>query len=296
MVGVIRMLALSGALGPCVAAACPTCACGNPAMTSMGAEQPYANRVRLGATLRAWQQETTVAGPASIRLRELRLDLSASWSPTAWFTLAVNLPVQGRELQAANLERETALAPGELELFARAVVFGAGRMRPAALISILAGVRLPSAPILIDQEQRPLSLDAQLGAGSVTPQLGVSWSGFFGDRWSGMASLVGELSVGGRFGFQAGPAGLLVALAQYQPLGWLGVRGGIDARLEGVSRNRGQVDDSQSGFLGSLLADLVFRPTSRLLILAGARVPVLDARLGSTRTLPILTSSLVVDL
>jgi hypothetical protein len=276
--------------------ACPTCTCGNPAMTSMGAEQPFSNRVRLAATMRIWQQTQGLENVDAVRLREARLDLTGSWSPTDWFTLSVNLPLQLREQQEVNLAREVAAGPGEVDLAARLVVFGRGRMRPPALISVIAGARLPTSPTFIDRDRRPLSLDAQLGPGGLAPQLGVAWSGFFGDRWSAMASLLGEVPLAGRYGFQLGPSGVLVGLAQYQPATWFGVRAGVDARLEGVSVIDGRSDASLAGFLGSALADVVFGLSSRVLLLVGARVPVVDLRVGPVRTLPILLASVVVDL
>ncbi|MDX2015045.1 MAG: transporter [Myxococcaceae bacterium] len=278
------------------ALACPTCTCGNPAMTAMGAEQPFSNRVRLAATARAWEQTQGVDGLDAVRLREVRLDLTGSWSPTDWFTLSMNLPLQLREQREVNLAREVAAGLGDADVAARFVVAGRGRMRPPALVSVIAGARLPTSPTLFDRDRRALSLDAQLGPGSLAPQLGVAWSGFFGDRWSAMASLLGELPLQGRFGFRLGPSAVLVSLAQFQPVRWLGVRAGVDARVEGPSLVDGRADPSLSGFLGSALADVVFGLGSRVLLLVGVRAPLVDLRVGPVRTLPILVSSVVVDL
>lgn len=276
--------------------ACPTCACGNPALTAMGAEQPFAQRVRLASTLRAWQQDEGVANLDAVRLRELRLDLTASWSPTTWFTLSVNVPVQLREQLTVNLERQTALGWGETDVSARFVVAGAGRMRPKALVSLIAGVRLPSALTLRDREQRQLDVDAQLGPGGVAPNLGVAWSGFFGDRWSAMASLTAEVPLEGRYGLRMGPTAALMAVAQHQPLTWFGVRAGADARAELASFVNGVADPRLAGLLGSLLADAVFKLGQQTLLLAGVRVPLIDTRPGPVHTWPIPVVSLVVDL
>ncbi|MBL8940662.1 MAG: transporter [Archangium sp.] len=290
------VLGVSTVLLATAAAACPTCACGNPALTSMGAEQPFAQRVRLATTLRAWQQDEGVANLDAVRLRELRLDLTASWSPTAWLTLSVNVPVQLREQLAVNLERQTALGWGEADVSARVVVAGAGQLRPRALVSVIAGARLPSALTLRDRERRLLDVDAQLGPGGVAPQLGIAWSGFFGDRWSGMASLTGEVPLEGRYGLRMGPAAVLVALAQYQPLRWLGVRAGADARGELASFVNGVADARLAGVLTSLLADAVFKLGQQAVLLAGVRAPLIDTRPGPVHTWPIPVVSLVVDL
>jgi hypothetical protein len=265
-------------------------------MTSMGAEQPFANRVRLAATVRAWQQSQGREGVDLVRLREARVDLTGSWSPTTWFSLSVNVPVQLREQRDPSLAREVGLGSGEVDVAARFVVFGHDRMRPRALVSVIAGARLPTAPTLVDRNRQPLSLDAQLGAGGLAPQLGVSWSGFFGDRWSAMASVLGEVPLPGRFGLQLGPSAVLVSLAQFQPARWFAVRAGLDVRLEAVSVVNGAPDASLSGLLGSALADVVFGLGNRVLLLLGARVPVVDLRVGPVRTLPIAVASVLVEL
>jgi hypothetical protein len=289
------LLAVFGSLGATTARACPTCACGNPALTSMGAEQPTVNRVRLAATLRAWQQDEGVPSLDATRLRELRLDVSASWAPTRWFSLAVNVPVQLRERQAVDLERQTGLGWGEVDVTARVVVAGARELRPRALVSVLAGLRLPTA-LTLQQGARVLDPDAQLGPGGVAPLLGVAWSGFFSERWSALASLVAEAPLGGRYGFRMGPAAVLTALAQVQPLAWWGVRAGVDVRGELPTMAAGGPDARLAGLLGSLLADVVFRLGDRAVLLAGVRAPVVDTRVGPVRTWPIPLTSLVVDL
>jgi hypothetical protein len=265
-------------------------------MTAMGAEQPFLNRVRLASTLRAWQQDQGTAAVDALRLRELRLDLSMSWSPTAWLTLSANVPVQLREQLAVNLERQTALGWGEADVSVRVVVAGTGKLRPRALVSVIGGVRLPSALSLRDEEQRLLDVDAQLGSGGLAPQLGVAWSGFFGDRWSALASLVGELPLEGRYGLRMGPAAVLVALAQFQPVRWFGLRAGVDARGELPSFVSGVADARLAGLLGSLLGDVVFSLGRQALLLIGVRAPVVDTRPGAVRTWPIPVASLVVDL
>lgn len=278
------------------ALACPTCACGNPAMTSMGAEQPFVNRVRLATTVRAWQQDEGTVGVDAMRLRELRVDVSASWSPTRWLTFAANVPVQLREQQAVNLERQTGFGWGEVELTARAVVLGSEVMRPKALVSVLAGARLPTALTLADARRVRLDTDAQLGPGALVPLLGVAWSGFFGDRWSALVSLVGEVPFEGRYGLRMGPAAVLVGLGQLQPLRWLGVRAGVDVRGELPSWSAGAADARLAGVLGSLLADVVLSPASSVVVLAGVRAAVVDSRSGPVRTWPIPLVSVVVDL
>ncbi|MFP2933934.1 hypothetical protein ACLESO_54180, partial [Pyxidicoccus sp. 3LG] len=47
--------------------ACATCACGDPTLTSMGAEQPFSGRLRLSSTLRAWGHTVGREGEDALR-------------------------------------------------------------------------------------------------------------------------------------------------------------------------------------------------------------------------------------
>lgn len=276
--------------------ACPSCACANPAMTSMGAEQPFVNRVRLAATMRGWQQDEGIDGVDATRLRELRLDLSSSWSPTRWFTLVVNVPVQLREHLSANLERQTAFGWGEVDLLGRFVVLGADELRPKALVSVVGGARFPTALTLSDAEHRRLDTDAQLGAGALSPQLGVAWTGFFSERWSALATLTGELPLTGRYGFRGGPSAVLFAVGQLQPARWLSVRAGAEVRGELPETRNGVADARLAGVVMNAVVDVGFQLGTHALLFIGARVPTLDTRPGPVHTWPIPLATVVVDL
>lgn len=286
---------LVSALAASEAFACPTCTCGNPALTTVGAEQLFVNRVRLASTLRAWAQWSRRPQVDGTVLRELRWDLSASWAPTRWLSLTATVPLQARDLTQVNLAREAGLGLGELELAGRFIVHGAQQLRPKALLSVLVGARLPTALTLHDAEQVPLSLDGQLGPGAFVPQLGLAWSGFFGDRFMALATLTGELPLEGRFGFRAGPGVGVLAAAQFQPVPVFAVRAGVELRLEGDSFLRGVADSSQAGLLGNALLDVILSPTPRLLLLLGVRVPAVDLRVGPVRSSPVGVFTVVVD-
>ena len=98
-------LAVALTFAPAAALACAACSCGNPVLTSMGTEPPLANRVRLATTVRAWTLTEGMQGNGGNTLRELRLDLLASWAPTARISMTLALPVQARELIWDTLAR-----------------------------------------------------------------------------------------------------------------------------------------------------------------------------------------------
>jgi hypothetical protein len=169
----------------------------------MGTEQPFAGRLRLAATLRAWGMTTGEPSLDALTLRELRLDVTASYAPVRWLFLSATLPLQARGVRDVSLATERSWGPGDLELSAKAFVFRDRDFSPDHLLAVLVGAELPTSPTVDDAQGRPLSIDAQLGTGSWDPFAGLAYTVFRGD-WSFIASATGYLPTRGRMGFRAG--------------------------------------------------------------------------------------------
>jgi hypothetical protein len=275
--------------------ACPTCTCANPALTSLGADQPFIGRLRLAATVRAWNQSEGVVEVDRASLRELRWDFTASWTPLRRLTLLFNLPVQIRERTNVSLARERGWGPGEADISARILLLGADGLRPRHLLSLVINARLPTAPTLTVGE-REFQVDSQLGPGALVPGGGLFWSAFIGDRWSTFVSLTGDVPFEGRYRLRIGPSATVLGYAQYQPWNRWAFRAGVDARYELPSFFRGAIRTELSGALLQALADVVFSPDSRVLLSLGVRAPFVDSRPGPVATSPILLASAVIDL
>jgi hypothetical protein len=288
-------LALLSIAAPAPALACAACACGVPSLTTTGQEVPFAGRLRFSSLVRAWGLTEEEATPGERRLRELRLDLGVAYSPTAWLTLGASLPLQARELSDTGLAHQRALSPGDAELSARAVVWRDRAFGPRHLLSVLAGVKLPTAPLVRDAAGVPLELDAQVGTGSVDPLLGVAYTGFHGPL-SVSASATGRLPTSGRDGYR-GPPALLVGLgAQLQlPSSPWALRLGTDAQLAGEGSTSGARDASVRGLVAFVSPDVLFSPARDVLLALGLRLPVLHLTEEPVRFSPVLTLSLAVD-
>jgi hypothetical protein len=282
-------------LFPELTQACATCACGDPTLTSMGTEQPFAGRTRLALTVRAWGLTEGEAAVDAVSIRELRLDVSAAYAPLPWLLLSASLPLQARRVKDVSLMREQSWGPGDLELTTKAYLFRDRAFSPAHLFSVLAGARLPTAPTLRDAAGELLSLDAQLGTGSVDPFAGLSYTAFRGE-WSFIATATGYLSTRGREGFRAGTSLRSTLAAQYQPNPRWALRLAADTRLEGPSDTRGVRDSTGSGFIGFLSPDVLFSPTTDIVVQLGVRAPVLNLLSGHVRQTPILQAAVAYDL
>lgn len=279
---------------PSVGLACATCACGDPTLTSMGTEQPFSGRLRLATSLRAWGQTVGDESLDAVTLRELRLDVSAAYAPLPWLFLAATLPLQARTTQDVSLARESGWGVGDLEVSAKAYLLDKA-FSADNLFSLLVGVKLPTSPLQRDALGRPLSLDAQLGSGSVDPLLGVAFNAFRAE-WSFLVSATGYLPTRGHEGFQAGPALRTTVAAQYQPSTRWALRLAADTRLEAASNTEGARDPDGSGFIGYLSPDVLFSPTTDVVVQLGVRVPVLNLLTGPVRQMPILQAAVAYDL
>ncbi|MBF5045279.1 transporter [Aggregicoccus sp. 17bor-14] len=281
-------------LAPRPAQACAACACGVPSLTVTGEEVPFAGRLRLSGALRGWGLRQGEPGERE-QLRELRLDLGVAYSPRDWLTLSAVVPLQGRELRESNLARSRALAPGDMEVSARAVVARDRAFAPRHVLSVLGGVKLPTAPEVHDAEGEPLPLDGQLGTGSFDPFAGLAYSGFRGP-FALSASVTGRLPTHGRDGYRGPPALLASVGAQYQPRAqaWA-LRLGSDVQVAGAGTASGARDASVKGVVAFLSPDVLFSPRQDLLLAAGVRVPVLQHTEEPVRFSPVFTLSLAVD-
>ncbi|MBK7857828.1 MAG: transporter [Archangiaceae bacterium] len=274
---------------PAAAWACASCGCGNPVLTSMGTEPPLSGRVRLATSVRAWSETEGQSRLDTATLRELRFDLLASWSPSERWTVLAALPLQLRELTPSTLARERAFGLGDAEVQGRWVFLLDKRMRPRWVLGLAAGLRLPTAPVITDASGSPLTDDAQPGTGGFTALLGLSYSGYFGERFSAHAALQAELPFAGPPSRRAPFGGRLYGAGQYQPTAWLGLRAGVEARAQAASAAMAP------GLTLFAAPELLVRLPADLTLLVGARLPFVDTRAGEGAG-PMLLASLVVDL
>jgi hypothetical protein len=289
---------LSGLLllvpGP-AAWACATCACGDPTLTSMGTEQPFSGRLRLSTQLRTWGQTVGRDGEDALRLREARMDVAAAYAPLPWLFLAANLPLQAREVRDVSLARERGWGLGDVELSAKAFLFMDKAFSADHLFSVLAGMKLPTSPVLRAEDGTVLNLDTQLGSGSWDPLAGVAYQHFRG-TWSFLVSATGFLPTRGTGGFRAGPSVRTTLAAQYQPSTKWAVRLGFDGRLEAAADIHGEEEENGGGFLGYASPDVLFSPATDVVLSAGVRVPFLNALRGRVDSTPIAMLAMAYDL
>lgn len=280
--------------GERVAAACAVCSVGDPTLTTMGAEQPFRNRVR-GAI--GVQDRTDAIGQERvdrIKLREQRLDATLSWAPWSWLFLSATMPVLRREVTYVNLAKRVELGPGDLELRARAFVWRDREYGPHHLLALTGGVKLPTAPTAHGTSGERLPQELQPGTGSVDPIAGASYS-FFAWPWSFYGSVQLTWPTMTVEGARSSRSVRGSAVGQWQATDWLGLRLGLDGRVDGRALEDGRPDRDSGGFIGYVSPELVFSPALDLTVAAVVRLPVVQQLEGFHREGRILGLTVARD-
>ena len=259
--------------------ACAACGCGDPTLTVAGTEQPFANRLRASAEARYRSDSVGEPGVDAIDVREFRTDLSFAWAPGARLFLLATLPFVYREVTSASLAKDRAWGIGDVELRAKLFAFRDREFAPRHLLSVVLGLKAPTAPFRDDENGEPLPLEAQSGTGSWDLLVGPAYALFAG-KVSLYASAQLQAPVATRAELEPGPSLRGTLAAQYQALESLAVRPALDARWDAVSREQGELNPNSGGFVLFAGADVLVSPIEDFTVLAGVRVPVVQELTG----------------
>jgi hypothetical protein len=161
---------------------------------------------------------------------------------------------------------------------------------------LFVGTKVPTAPLERDASGALLPSVLQPGCSSIVPLLGVTyvasrapWS------WSASGTLLLPFVVRDAAP-HAGDSLRASLVGQWQPLPWLGARGGLQARLDGGGLLAdGQPDPSSGGFVGYVSADALFGPTTDLVLSLGGMMPVVQAWRGEHHEGPIVAAGAAYD-
>lgn len=277
---------------PMPAAACSTCKCGDYSITLLGAEKPYAGRLRGAIELLA-RSESQGGGLDRRETGEWRTTLGLSYALTDDLTLALQLPWVRKRIDDANLARLEADGLGDADLIGWWVLHRDGGATLRHLAGLRIGVRLPTADE-IASAGRPLDIDVQPDAGATAPNLG-GWYRYFRFPWLLSASAVYFAYGDGRQGFAPGDALTLSLLGQYALDQDWALQLGIDGRHSARNAFSGVADPDSGGTLLAVHVGVVARRFGELSLGAGVQLPILDRLDGAQREDPALRVSLAYD-
>jgi len=279
-IGLLLLGAIGGIVSmPASARACATCAVGDPTLTVMGAEQPFAHRVRGALFFRYRTDRLGEPGVNAIDLSEERIEASVSYSPTTRYSLSLSIPTVHRRVSYVNGAEDALWSLGDMELRFRAFVYRDSDRAPRHLLATLVGIQLPTAPLDRDSNGQVLPLELQAGSGSFNPIAGLTY-GFFADPWSFSAVSAVVVGTPGRADVRVGTSWRTTLRAQLQPWSAVGFLLGADLRLDGRTLEGGETDPDSGGFIAYLTGGLVVSPATDLILSATVSYPTINALYG----------------
>lgn len=279
---------------PHEASACAACGCGDPTLTTLGTEQPYAGRLRAALVAQLRTDDVGTPRVDQLRLRELRFDASLAYAPHERLFLVLSVPTLLREVEYVNLAKQSSFGLGDVELRAKGFVFRDRPLAPQHLVSLVAGVKLPTAPVQKNPDGTRQPLELQPGTGSVDPLLGASYA-FSAQPYSVYASSQLTYPTGGDEGFRGSRSLRNTLSFQDQLTEAFAARVGFDTRLDGKSLEEGEESKDSGGFIGFALVEVLVSPVTDLLLSAAARVPVVNALDGEHEEGPFWSLGVAYD-
>lgn len=277
------------------ASACASCGCGDPTLTSLGAEKPFRNRLRLSLDGRYRTDKIGQFGVDQIALNEWRLDGQVAWAPHERLFLVGTVPLLARTVSYVNGGEIKTTGIGDIELRAKAFVFQDRVMFPQHLLAVHAGIKIPTAPMQHGPDGSKLPIEVQPGTGSWDPLVGVSYA-FFTRPWSFYTSASAAVPLRGTDEFRASRSLRLAASVQRQFIPQLALRLGADVRIDGKSYEDGAPERDSGGAIAFASPELLISPITDLIFVLSVRVPVVQALNGYHREGPILGFAIAYDL
>jgi hypothetical protein len=274
--------------------ACASCGCGDATLTAMGVEQPFQGRLRSALELSYRTDRIGRPGIDELSLRELRADLALAWAPLDTLFLVASVPFVHREAKDPSLARSDAWGLGDIELRAKWFAYRDREFAPRVLLSLVGGLKLPTAPWQDDPDGQRAPLEAQPGTGSLDMLLGPALGLFAGDV-SAYVSAQWFQPVVTRAPLEPGSSLRGSLAVQHQTLSWLALRALAEGRWDRPAHEDGQRDPNSGGWVLFAGGDLLISPVQDSSLALGARAPLIQALDGAHEEGPRLALALVRD-
>ena len=271
---VAAVFALALLLQPRGAAACSTCACGDYTITLMGAEKPYAGRLRAAADFAMRSETKGAAGQLDFQdIDEWRTNLGLSYSPSPRLTIGAQVPLVKKRVRFGNLAEIETEGVGDADLLLRWAAWQDRATMPRHMAGLRAGVRLPTSEEVKDGNGNRIDIDAQPDPGATAPNLG-GWYGYYRFPLFVTASAYYLKYGEGNQDFEPGDALIASVSGQYALGESFAIQLGLDGRHTQRNRFSGVEDPNSGGVLTMGFAGAVLRFGADFLVHAGIQFPL----------------------
>lgn len=290
---VIALVIVSGLwIGP--AAACATCLCGDPTITTMGTEKPFAGRMRASIDYLTRGETVAVPGVSEVVTDEERVTYSFSYAISDEWIVAASLPYVTKQVRRFDLSRAQASGVGDLDLSARWFLGKDESFPVRYLWGVQFGVRLPTSSEQTSGGEA-IDFDAQPGAGATIPNVG-AWVGRYAMPWFLFASAAYQhAATEGYQGYQAGDVVLITGLAQYALNYGVAVQFSLDGRLKRQDKYDGVTDEDSGGVLVMATPGIAWTPIEDWVINLSYQLPAIENAHGRQEEDPTLRLGATYD-
>ena len=276
------------------AAACSTCGCGDPTLTTLGAEKPYPWRVRAALGAQGRTDAVGREGIDQVKLRELRTDAYLAVAPSSRLFLQLGVPLVTRSVETVSGAKSNATGLGDIELRVKPFVWQDREFAPRHLLAFLGGLKIPTASRQRGRDGALLPVEVQPGTGSLDPILGASYA-FFALPWSVYASLTFTAPAWSRDELRASPSLRTATVLQYQVVPALAFRAGLDTRVDGKAYESGVASRDSGGVIAFASPEVVVSPHPDWLLALAVRIPFANALVGAHTEGPLLAFTVAHD-
>lgn len=273
---------------------CATCLAGDPTLTTMGTEKPYAGRTRLSVDYLSRGETVGQPGIDEHEIDEERVTFSISYAPNKEWMFAASLPFVTREVKRFDLSREQGSGMGDLDLSARWFLGQDQRFPVRNMWGMQFSLRVPTSQ---EEEEggQTLDFDAQPGAGITIPGVGV-WYGRYRTPWFFYTSAVFQHAIDeGYQGYKAGDAVLITGHSQYAIGHEFAVQFSLDSRWKEQDEYDGVADGDSGGLLIMASPGAIWTPMTNLIFNLSYQIPAVEDLRGRQEEDPILRFGVTYD-
>lgn len=281
-------------VSPDVAFSCATCLCGDPTITTMGTEKPFAGRMRASVDYVSRGEKVGQINTSEHEIDEQRLTYSFSYTLSDQWVVAASLPLVTKKVKRFDLTREQASGLGDADLSVRWYLGKDDHFPARHMWGAQFGLRIPTS---IEQQHNgeAIDFDAQPGAGATVPSVGL-WYGRYQMPWFFYASTSLLHAVDdGYQGYHAGDVILLTGHSQYALQPKLALQFSIDARRKEQDAYNGVQDDDSGGTLIMATPGVAWTPITDLIASISYQIPAVENANGRQEEDVLLRAGITYD-
>jgi len=256
--------------------ACATCLLGDPTITTMGTEKPFAGRMRVSAEYISRGEKIGQDGINENDISEQRINYGFSYSLNKNWIFSATVPVVNKSLDRFDMSHEQSGGVGDIDLNARWFI-GSGKGFVARYLwGVHFGATIPVTEEEKNDDDTAIDFDSQPGPGALVPSFGV-WYGSYRMPWFLYTSATYQHAVTeGHQGYQGGDAFLFSGLVQYAMAYKIALQLSLDNRFKIADKYDDEKDPNSGGLLTMLSPGIAWTPIDDLILNLKYQYPIYE--------------------